>query len=158
MTRAWPTKLAGQPIRPRPVDESELLYYQADTAAYYGRTTSNLHKLVSFPFPGKTRWQAAERAGRKEGARRLPRATSWSARRRSSETAREAEAGAAGQRVKINKRKRRAVCLWPRSSLAMVGDKDKRSSSRIHSKAAFPDDTIVKFNYLPTIYGADRAK
>src|SRR6266403_1471445 len=45
----------------RPGDESELLYYQADTAAYYGQ----LNKAREFSGRAVA---AAERAGRKEGA------------------------------------------------------------------------------------------
>jgi len=37
-------------------------------------------------------------------------------------------------------------------ALAMVGDRDRAVEFADSLKNRFPDDTIVKFNYLPTIY------
>jgi tetratricopeptide (TPR) repeat protein len=124
----------------RPGDESELLYYQADTAAYYGQ----LNKAREFSGQAVA---AAERAGRKEGAAGCEAAAGL----REALFGNGAEAKrAAGNALRSTNGK--DVQFVAALSLAMVGDKDKAVEFADSLKSRFPDDTIVKFNYLPTIY------
>ncbi len=124
----------------RPGDESELLYYQADTAAYYGQ----LNKAREF---SRQAVAAAERAGRKEGAAGCEAAAGL----REALFGNGAEAKrAAGNALRSTNG--RDVQFVAALSLAMVGDKDKAVEFADSLKSRFPDDTIVKFNYLPTIY------
>jgi tetratricopeptide (TPR) repeat protein len=124
----------------RPGDESQLLYYQADTAAYYGQL--NKSRELS-----REAAAAAERAGRKEGAAGFEAAAAL----------REALFGNGAEAKRAASNALRAtngkdVQFVAALSLAMVGDKEKAIEFADSLKSRFPDDTIVKFNYLPTIY------
>jgi serine/threonine protein kinase/Flp pilus assembly protein TadD len=123
----------------RPEDLSLLLYYQADTAAYFGQL-------------GKARElsrQAIAAAGGKERA----------AGCEAAEALREALFGNGAEA------KRNASSAFSRSnardvqfvvalSLALVGDKKKAIEVADLLKSRYPEDTIAKFNYLPSIYAA----
>jgi tetratricopeptide (TPR) repeat protein len=124
----------------RPDDESQLLYYQADTAAYYGQ----LNKAREF---SRQAVAAAERAGLKEGAAGCEAAAGL----REALFGNGAEAKrAAGNALKSTNGK--DVQFVAALSLALVGDKEKALEFADSLKSRFPDDTVVKFNYLPTIY------
>jgi tetratricopeptide (TPR) repeat protein len=124
----------------RPGEESQLLYYQSDTAAYYGQL--NRARELS-----RQAVASAERAGRKEGAAGCEAAAGL----REALFGNGAEAKrAAGNALKTSNGK--DVQFVAALSLAMVGDKDQAIEFADSLKSRFPDDTIVKFNYLPTIY------
>jgi len=124
----------------RPGDESQLLYFQSDTAAYYGQ----LNKAREL---SREAVASAERAGRKEGAA----GSEAAAGLREALFGNGAEAKlAAANALKASNGK--DVQFVAALSLAMVGDKDKAVEFADSLKSRFPDDTIVKFNYLPTIY------
>jgi tetratricopeptide (TPR) repeat protein len=124
----------------RPGEESQLLYYQSDTAAYYGQ----LNKAREL---SRQAVASAERAGRKEGAAGCEAAAGL----REALFGNGAEAKrAAGNALKASNGK--DVQFLAALSLAMVGDKEKAIEFADSLKSRFPDDTIVKFNYLPTIY------
>jgi hypothetical protein len=123
----------------RPGDDAEMLYYEADTAAYYGQ----LNKARELSLLAVA---SAERAGRQE------RATAC-------------KSGAALREVLFgnNAETRRFAAKAPSPSsgkdtlflaglaLAMAGDRDKAVAFADSLKSRFPEDTIVQFNYLPTI-------
>jgi tetratricopeptide (TPR) repeat protein len=124
----------------RPGDEAQLLYYQSDTAAYYGQL--NRARELS-----RQAVASAERAGRKEGAAGCQAAAGL----REALLGNGAEAKlAAANALKASNGK--DVQFVAALSLAMVGDKEKAVEFADSLKSRFPDDTIVKFNYLPTIY------
>ena len=124
----------------RPGEESQLLYYQSDTAAYYGQ----LNKAREL---SRQAVASAERAGRKEGAAGCEAAAGL----REALFGNGAEAKrAAGNALKASNGK--DVQFVAALSLAMVGDKEKAIEFADSLKSRFPDDTLVKFNYLPTIY------
>jgi serine/threonine protein kinase/tetratricopeptide (TPR) repeat protein len=124
----------------RPGDDSVLLYYQADTAAYYGQ----LNKAREL---SRQAVAAADRAGRKERAAASEAAAGL----------REAlfGNGAEAKRFAANALKHsngRDVQFIAGLALAMVGDREKAVEMADALKSHYPDDTIVQFNYLPTIY------
>jgi len=124
----------------RPGDEAQLLYYQSDTAAYYGQL--NRARELS-----RQAVASEERAGRKEGAAGCEAAAGL----REALLGNGAEAKrAAANALKASNGK--DVQFVAALSLAMVGDKEKAVEFADSLKSRFPDDTIVKFNYLPTIY------
>jgi serine/threonine protein kinase/tetratricopeptide (TPR) repeat protein len=124
----------------RPGDESQLLYFQSDTAAYYGQ----LNKAREL---SRQAVASAERAGRKEGAAGCEAAAGL----REALIGNGAEAKRAASNA-LNASNGKDVQFLAALSLAMVGDKDKAIEFADSLKSRFPDDTIVKFNYLPTIY------
>jgi len=117
-----------------------LLYYQADTAAYLGQ----LNKAREL---SRQAAASAMRAGRKERA----------AGCEADAALREAlfGNGAEAKRFATNALKSsngRDVQFVAGLALAMVGDKERAVEFADALKSRFPDDTIVQFNYLPTIY------
>jgi serine/threonine protein kinase/tetratricopeptide (TPR) repeat protein len=124
----------------RPGDDAVLLYYQADTAAYYGQ----LNKARDL---SKQAIEAAQRAGRKERAAGCEAAAGL----------REALFGNGGEAKRyafeaLKASNGKDVQFVASLALAMVGDRDRAVEFADSLKSRFPDDTIVKFNYLPTIY------
>jgi serine/threonine protein kinase/Flp pilus assembly protein TadD len=124
----------------RPDDDAVMLYYQAESAAYFGQ----LGKAREL---SRQAVAAAERAGRKERAAGCEAAAAL----------REALFGNgaetrqyAGKALKDSNGK--DVQFVAVVALAMVGDRDRAIEFADSLKSRFPDDTIVKFNYLPTIY------
>jgi eukaryotic-like serine/threonine-protein kinase len=124
----------------RPGDDAVLLYYQADTAAYYGQ----LNKAREL---SKQAVLAAERAGRKERAAGCQAAAAL--REALYGNGAEAKRAAADALKSSNGRDVQFVVAL---ALAMVGDKDKAVEMADVLKTRFPEDTIVQFNYLPTVY------
>ena len=124
----------------RPGDEAQLLYYQSDTAAYYGQL--NRARELS-----RQAVASEERAGRKEGAAGCEAAAGL--REALLGNGAEAKRSAANALKASNGKDVQFVAAL---SLAMVGDKEKAVEFADSLKSRFPDDTIVKFNYLPTIY------
>jgi len=124
----------------RPGDNSELLYYQADTAAYYGQ----LNKAREF---SRQAVAAAERAGRKEGAAGSEAAAGL----------REALFGNGAEakreaRIALNSSNAKDVQFVAGLALAMVGDRERALELADALKSRFSQDTVVQFNYLPAIY------
>jgi ATP/maltotriose-dependent transcriptional regulator MalT len=124
----------------RPGDAAVLLYFEADTAAYSGQ----LSKARDL---SKQAVAAAQRAGRKERAAGCQAAAAL----------REAlfGNGAEAKRFATSALKSsngRDVEFVASLALAMVGDKDQAVQLADMLKSRFPEDTIVQFNYLPTIY------
>jgi len=124
----------------RPGDDSVLLYYQADTAAYFGQ----LNKAREL---SRQAVAAADRAGRKERAA----GSEAAAGLREALFGNGAEAkGFAANALKHSNG--RDVQFIAGLALAMVGDREKAVEMADALKSHYPDDTIVQFNYLPTIY------
>jgi eukaryotic-like serine/threonine-protein kinase len=126
----------------RPEDLSLLLYYQADTAAYFGQ----LGKAREL---SRQAIAAAELAGGKERA----------AGCEAAEALREALIGNGADAKRyannaLNHSNGRDVQFVVALSLALVGDKDKAIEVANLLKSRYPEDTIAKFNYLPTVYAA----
>jgi len=124
----------------RPGDDAVLLYYQADTAAYYGQ----LNKARDL---SKQAIEAAQRAGRRERAAGCEAAAGL----------REALFGNGGEAKRyafeaLQASNGKDVQFVASLALAIVGDRDRAVEFADSLKSRFPDDTIVKFNYLPTIY------
>jgi eukaryotic-like serine/threonine-protein kinase len=124
----------------RPGDESVLLYYQADTAAYYGQ----LNKARDL---SRQAIVAAERAERLEtaavsqaaaGLREALFGDGAEARRYATSVLRSSNA--------------RDVEFVAGLTLAMVGDREKAVELADALKSRFSQDTVVQFNYLPAIY------
>jgi Tfp pilus assembly protein PilF len=126
----------------RPEDQSLMLYYQADTAAYRGQLSKARelsHQCIA----------AAELANRKERA----------AGCEGAEALREALFGNGAEAKKfaataLQHSSARDVQFVVALSFALVGDKEKSTEAADLLKSRYPEDTIAKFNYLPTIYAA----
>jgi serine/threonine protein kinase/Flp pilus assembly protein TadD len=126
----------------RPDEQSLMLYYQADTAAFFGQ----LAKAREF---SRQCIGAAELAGRKERA----------AGCEGAEALREALFGNGAEAKRfatlaLNHSSARDVMFIVGLSFALVADRESAVEVADALKARFPDDTIVKFNYHPTIYAA----
>ena len=126
----------------RPDDLSLMLYYLADTAAYsgqLGKARELSHQCIA----------AAQIAGRKERA----------AGCEGAEALREALFGngadarnfAAAALAHSNARDVQFVVGL---TYALVGEKEKAAEVADLLKSRYPEDTVAKFNYLPTIYAA----
>jgi tetratricopeptide (TPR) repeat protein len=124
----------------RPGDEPEILYHQADTAAYCGQ----LNKAREF---SRQAVAAAQRAGLKEGAAGCEAAAGLREALFGKGTEAKRSVGKA-----LRPTNAKDVQFVIALSLAMVGEKDKAFEFADSLKNRFPDDTVVKFNYLPTIY------
>jgi tetratricopeptide (TPR) repeat protein len=124
----------------RPGEESVLLYYQADTAAYYGQ----LNKAREL---SRQAVAAAERAGRKERAAGCEAAAAL----REALFGNGAEARRSATNA-LNHSNGRDVQFVAGLALAMVGDRNRAIEMADALKSHYPEDTIVQFNYLPTIY------
>ena len=133
-TVAWATE--------RPDDQSLMLYYQADTAAYsgqLGKARDLSHQCIA----------AAQIAGRKERA----------AGCEGAEALREALFGNGAEAKKfaagaLAHSSARDVQFVVGLSFALVGEKEKAAEVADLLKSRYPEDTVAKFNYLPTIYAA----
>ena len=113
-----------------------MLYYEADTAAYYGQ----LNKARDF---SRQAIAAAERA-RRQAMRRIARGAVWERRGSKTECWRGAE---------ILECTRRAVYFY-----VDAGDGRGQGKSRGIcgcAKEPLPQDTVVQFDYVPTIYAAE---
>jgi eukaryotic-like serine/threonine-protein kinase len=128
----WSTDRAG--------DEAVLLYYQADTAAYFGQ----LNKAREL---SRQAVASAVRAGRKERAAGCEAAAAL--REALFGNGAEAKRAAANALRSSNGRDVEFVASL---ALAMVGDKEQAVQFADALKSRFPEDTVVQFNYLPTIY------
>jgi eukaryotic-like serine/threonine-protein kinase len=131
---AWATE--------RPDDLSLMLYYLADTAAYsgqLGKARELSHQCIA----------AAQIAGRKERA----------AGCEGAEALREALFGNGAEAKKfaaaaLAHSSARDVQFVVGLSFALVGEKEKAAEVADLLKSRYPEDTVAKFNYLPTIYAA----
>jgi tetratricopeptide (TPR) repeat protein len=124
----------------RPGDDSVLLYYQADTAAYRGQ-------LAKARELSKQAVAAARRAGRDERAAGCEAAAAL--REGLFGNGAEAKKYAASALKDSNGRD---VQFISGLALGMVGDRQTAVELADALKSRFPDDTIVQFNYLPTLY------
>jgi eukaryotic-like serine/threonine-protein kinase len=121
-------------------DDAVMLYYQAETAAYYGQ----LNKAREF---SKQAVAAAERAGRHERAAGCEAAAAL--REALFGNGAEAKRHSSAALMTSNARE---VQFLAALALAMVGDRESAVEFADSLKSRFPDDTVVKFDYLPTVY------
>ncbi len=124
----------------QPGDDAVMLYYQADTAAYFGQ----LNKAREL---SRQAIAAAERAERPERAAGCEAAAGL----------REALFGNGGEAKRyavkaLKASNSRDVQFVATLALAMVGDREQAVEFADALKSRFPQDTVVQFNYLPTIY------
>jgi tetratricopeptide (TPR) repeat protein len=124
----------------RPGDDAVMLYYEADTAAYYGQ----LNKARDL---SRQAIAAAERAERPERAAVCQAAAGLREALFGNGAEAKRNAGAA-----LKSSNARDVQFLSTLALAMVGDKEKAVEFADALKSRFPQDTIVQFNYVPTIY------
>jgi eukaryotic-like serine/threonine-protein kinase len=124
----------------RPGDDAVMLYYEADTAAYYGQ----LNKARDL---SRQAIAAAERAGRPERAAGCQAAAGL--REALFGNGAEARRNAIAALKSSNARDVQFVSTL---ALAMVGDKEQAVEFADALKSRFPQDTVVQFNYVPTIY------
>ena len=124
----------------RPGDDAVMLYYEADTAAYYGQ----LNKARDF---SRQAIAAAERAQRPERAAVCQAAAGLREALFGNGAEAKRNAGAA-----LKSSNARDVQFISALALAMVGDKERAVEFADAMKSRFPQDTVVQFNYLPTIY------
>jgi tetratricopeptide (TPR) repeat protein len=124
----------------RPGDDAVLLYYDADTAAYSGQ----LNKAREL---SRQAVAAAERAQRKERAAGCQAAAAL----REALFGNGAEAKRAATAA-LKSSNGRDVQFVASLALAMVGDREQAVEFADALKNRFPEDTIVQFNYVPTIY------
>jgi hypothetical protein len=125
----------------RPGDEAVMLYYEADTAAYFGQ----LNKAREMSRQAVT---SEVRAGRKE----LAAGCEGAAALREALFGNGAEAKRAATKA-LKSSNGRDVEFAARLALAIVvSDKDQAVQFAYALNNRFPEDTIVQFNYLPTIY------
>ncbi|HVO56611.1 MAG TPA: protein kinase [Dongiaceae bacterium] len=123
-----------------PGEESVMLYYQADTAAYQGQ----LGKARDF---SREAVAQARRAGRQERAAGCEAAAAL----------REALFGNGAEAKKfaadaLRDSNGRDIHFIVALTYALVGDRSKAVEFADALKSRFPQDTIVQSNYLPTIY------
>jgi eukaryotic-like serine/threonine-protein kinase len=124
----------------RPGDDAVMLYYEADTAAYYGE----LNKARDL---SRQAIAAAERAERPERAAVCQAAAGLREALFGNGAEAKRNAGAA-----LKSSNARDVQFLSTLALAMVGDKERAVEFADALKSRFPQDTIVQFNYVPTIY------
>ena len=124
----------------RPGDDAVMLYYEADTAAYYGQL-NKARDLSRQAIAAAGRAQRPERAAVCQAAAGLREALFGNG----AEAKR--NAGAA-----LKSSNARDVQFLSSLALAMVGDKERAVEFADALKSRFPQDTVVQFNYLPTIY------
>jgi tetratricopeptide (TPR) repeat protein len=124
----------------RPGDDAVMLYYEADTAAYYGQ----LNKARDF---SRQAIAAAGRAQRPERAAVCQAAAGLREALFGNGAEAKRNAGAA-----LKSSNARDVQFISTLALAMVGDKERAVEFADALKSRFPQDTVVQFNYLPTIY------
>ncbi|HKF26694.1 MAG TPA: tetratricopeptide repeat protein, partial [Candidatus Acidoferrum sp.] len=126
----------------RPEDQSLMLYYQSDTAAYRGQL-------------GKARDLTHQCAAAAELANRRERAAGCEG----AEALREALFGNGAEAKKfaaaaLQHSSARDVQFVAALAFALVGDREKAVETADLLKSRYPEDTIARFNYLPTIYAA----
>jgi tetratricopeptide (TPR) repeat protein len=126
----------------RPEDQSLLLYYEADTAAYRGQL-SKARELSRQCIAAAQLANSPERVAGYEAAEAL----------------REALFGNGAEAKKLaaaalQHSSSRDVVFVAALALALVGDKEKAVQAADVLKSRNPEDTIAKYNYLPTIYAA----
>jgi Flp pilus assembly protein TadD len=124
----------------RPGDDAVMLYYEADTAAYYGQL-NKARDLSRQAIAAAGRAQRPERAAVCQAAAGLREALFGNG----AEAKR--NAGAA-----LKSSNARDVQFLSTLALAMVGDKERAVEFADALKSRFPQDTVVQFNYLPSIY------
>jgi eukaryotic-like serine/threonine-protein kinase len=124
----------------RPGDDAVLLYYEADTAAYSGQL-NKARELSRQAVAAATRAQRTERAAGCQAATALREALFGNG----------AEARRAAA-IALKSSNARDVQFVATLALAMVGDREQATEFADALKSRFPQDTIVQFNYLPTIY------
>ena len=124
----------------RPGDDAVMLYYEADTAAYYGQ----LNKARDF---SRQAIAAAERAQRPERAAVCQATAGLREALFGNGAEAKRNAGAA-----LKSSNARDVQFISTLTLAMVGDKERAVEFADALKSRFPQDTVVQFNYVPTIY------
>jgi serine/threonine protein kinase/Flp pilus assembly protein TadD len=129
---SWATDRAG--------DESVLLYYQSDTAAYLGQL-AKARDLTRQAVAAALRAERNERAAGCEADAAL----------------REALFGNGGEAKKFTANalkysNGRDVQFMAGLALAMVGEREKAVELADALNTRFPEDTVVQFNYLPTMY------
>ena len=123
----------------QPAEESMLLHFAAGTAAYSGQLGKS-RKLSARAIA------AAERAGEKELAARFEsEAAIWEAVMGNAEEARQGAGSALDLSNSIDTEGVSAAAL------AFAGDSTRAESLAVDLAKRFPEDTIVQFNYLPTI-------
>jgi eukaryotic-like serine/threonine-protein kinase len=123
------------------VDESALPCYEADTAAYVGQ----LNKARELSRQAVTQ---AQHAGRKERA----------AGCEAEAALREALFGNGGEARRfaanaLRNSSGRDALFVAGLALALVGDTNQAAEVAEGMKVRFPEDTVVQFNYLPTLHG-----
>jgi Flp pilus assembly protein TadD len=124
----------------RPGDDAVMLYYEADTAAYYGQL-NKARDLSRQAIAAAERAQRPERAAVSQAAAGLREALFGN--------------GAEAKRnagVALKSSNARDVQFLSTLALAMVGDKERAVEFADAMKSRFPQDTVVQFNYVPTIY------
>ena len=131
---AWATE--------HPEEQNLMLYYDSDTAAYSGQL-GKARELTRLAVG------SAEVAGRKERAAGCEGAAAL----REALFGNGAEAKRAALAA-LSHANARDVQFISALALALVGDKPKAVEVADLLKSRYPEDTIVKFNYLPTIYAA----
>jgi len=125
----------------KPGEESAMLYMEASTAAYSG-------KLADARDLSQQAVAAAERAGEKEMAAGCEAASAI--REALFGNAAETRQHAATTLVLSNGRDAQYVAAL---ALALIGDSERSRSLAEDLEKRFPADTIVRFNYLPTLRG-----
>jgi serine/threonine protein kinase len=124
----------------KPGKENVMLYMQASTAAYSGR----LAAAREFSRQAAT---SAERAGEKEVEAGCEAAAAlWEA---FYGNATEARQHAAATLAKSNGRDAQYAAAL---ALAVIGDSPRAQALADDLQKRFPDDTVVRFNYLPTLH------
>jgi tetratricopeptide (TPR) repeat protein len=124
----------------KPGKENVMLYMQASTAAYSG-------KLAAAREFSRQAATAADRAGEKEvEAGREATAALWEA---FYGNATEARQHAAATLAKSDGRDAQYAAAL---ALAVIGDSARAQALADDLQRRFPDDTVVRFNYLPTVH------
>jgi tetratricopeptide (TPR) repeat protein len=126
----------------RPQDQSLLLYYEADTAAYRGQL-AKARELSRQCIAAAQLADSLERAAGYEGAEALREALFGNG----------AEAKSFSMAA-LQHSSSRDVVFVAALALALVGEKGKAVEAADVLKSRYPEDTIAKYNYLPTIYAA----
>ncbi len=124
----------------RPADAAVMMYYEADTAAFYGQLT----RARDF---SKQAVLEAHQAGQPERAAACEAAAGL----------REALFGNGAEAKRfansaLKSSNARDVQFVATLALALVGDRERTVEFVDALRSRFPQDTVVQFNYVPTIY------
>jgi serine/threonine protein kinase/Flp pilus assembly protein TadD len=125
-----------------PEEQNLMLYYDSDTAAFSGQL-AKARELTRLAVSSAEVTGRKERAAGCEGDAALREALFGNG----AEAKRYAAAA-------LSHSSARDVQFVSALALALVGDKDKAVEVADLIKSKYPEDTIAKFNYLPTIYAA----